>query len=410
LAINDKLKIPIVDIKITSSGTSNDEITFSVLNKICKSLLKLDDDICTTTSKVYMSILKELETIYYNKIESIAKFIAKLDMVVAKAYIAREYKYCKPEISISNEKSFIDCQGLRHVLVEHLNLKELYVENDVILDEKKQGFLLYGTNSAGKTTLIRALGISVIMAQAGLFVPCSKFLFKPYTAIYSRILNNDNLFAGLSSFAVEMSEIRMIIKNCDENTLILGDEICSGTESHSATSIFTATLLEIYERKSNFIFATHLHEIGKWEEITNMKRLSLKHLSVKFDRELNKLVYNRELQNSIGSTSYGIEVAKSLHLENSFIEKAYEIRSRHFPETALGDLNLKTSRYNVQKIRGKCEICNDESQEVHHKLEQHKADVNGYIGSIHKNNVRNLMNLCVRCHDNIHSLGVISPN
>ena len=68
--------------------------------------------------------------------------------------------------------------------------------------------LLYGTNAVGKTSLIRALGISIVLAQAGMFVPCSKFLYKPYTAIYSRILGNDNLFKGLSTFAVEISELR----------------------------------------------------------------------------------------------------------------------------------------------------------------------------------------------------------
>jgi DNA mismatch repair protein MutS len=397
------LEIPITDIKIVSSSTLNDEITFGYLNNICKSLLKLEDDIRKTTYKVYMVLLKELETKYYKKIEDIAKYIAKFDVIITKSYISKEYKYCKPEISKNDGKSFVNCQGLRHILVEHLNLKELYVENDINLDEENQGFLLYGTNSAGKTTLIKALGISVIMAQAGLFVPCSKFYFKPYKSIFSRILNNDNIFVGLSTFAVEMSEIRMILKNSDENSLILGDELCSGTESHSASSIFTATLMEIYQRNANFIFATHLHEIGNWEEITNMKRLSMKHLSVKYNIELNKLIYDRKLQNSLGSTSYGIEVAKSLHLESNFIEKAYEIRSRHFPEIAEGDLNYKTSKYNVLKIRGKCEVCFNMSNEVHHKLQQYTADKNGFIGSIHKNNVNNLLNVCEKCHDKIHN-------
>jgi DNA mismatch repair protein MutS len=162
--------------------------------------------------------------------------------------------------------------------------------------------------------------------------------------------------------------------------------------------------MEIYQRKANFIFATHLHEIGIWEEITNMKRLSMKHLSVKYNTELNKLVYDRKLKSSIGSTSYGIEVAKSLHLESTFINKAYEIRSRHFPETAEGDLNYKTSKYNVLKVRGKCEICLQMSNEVHHKLQQHTADKDGFIGSIHKNNVNNLLNVCEKCHDEIHNL------
>ena len=99
------------------------------------------------------------------------------------------------------------------------------------------------------------------MAQSGLYVPCSSFVFSPYKKIFSRILNNDNLFKGLSTFAVEMSELRVILNNCDNNTLILGDELCSGTEIDSAISIFLAGLKKIYENNSTFIFATHLHQI-----------------------------------------------------------------------------------------------------------------------------------------------------
>ena len=102
------------------------------------------------------------------------------------------------------------------------------------------GILLYGTNAVGKTSFIRALGISVIMAQAGLYVPASSYKYKPYKYIFTRILGNDNLFKGLSTFAVEMSELRTILRLADKNSLVLGDELCSGTESISAVSIFVA--------------------------------------------------------------------------------------------------------------------------------------------------------------------------
>ena len=90
--------------------------------------------------------------------------------------------------------------------------------------EGKNGMLIYGTNGVGKSCITKSVGISVIMAQAGLFVPCTSFTYKPYTSIYTRILGNDNIFKGLSTFNVEMSEVCTFLNNADKNSLILGDE------------------------------------------------------------------------------------------------------------------------------------------------------------------------------------------
>ena len=149
-------------------------------------------------------------------------------------------------------------------MIEHLQQQEIYVANDVRLGEDAEegrGWLVYGTNAVGKTSLIRAVGITVIMAQAGFYVPCSSFEYRPYQAIYTRILGNDNLFKGMSSFDVEMSELRVILREADARSLILGDELCSGTEMESALSIFVASLEHLVSVESSFLFATHFHEI-----------------------------------------------------------------------------------------------------------------------------------------------------
>ena len=94
------------------------------------------------------------------------------------------------------------------------------------------------------------------MAQAGMYVAASEFKFHPYNYIFSRIHNNDNIFKGESSFAVEMSELRSILKRSNDKSIVLGDELCSGTESVSAQSIFASSVVKLSERKTNFIFAT----------------------------------------------------------------------------------------------------------------------------------------------------------
>ena len=115
---------------------------------------------------------------------------------------------------------------MRHCLIEHLQQNELYISNDISLgtpETSVDGVLLYGTNAVGKTSFIRSLGIAVIMAQAGLYVPCSSFHFQPYKYIFTRILGNDNIFKGLSTFAVEMSELITILRLADDKSLFLGD-------------------------------------------------------------------------------------------------------------------------------------------------------------------------------------------
>lgn len=396
------------DIRLTNASNSADEIEFQFLTKICRDLLYQKDYMNKLISVSYNEILEMLETVHYEDLELVVDFISRLDVIQNKAYIAKEYKYCRPEIKSTMDKSFVNVQALRHPLIEHIQKKEIYVANDVHLGiEKQNGILLYGTNAVGKTSFIRALGICIIMAQAGIFVPCSSFVYKPYNAIFSRILGNDNLFKGLSTFAVEMSELRVILKLSDENSLILGDELCSGTETESALSIFVSGLMHMHENKSSFIFATHFHEIINYNEVQQLTNLSFKHMSVHYDREIDALVYDRKLLDGPGNRMYGLEVCKSLHLPDDFLQQAYEIRSKYFPETQ-GDLSYSTSKYNASKIKSQCELCNKElGNEIHHMNFQKYADEDGFIETedgnvIHKNHPANLMSICEECHDNYH--------
>jgi DNA mismatch repair protein MutS len=239
------------------------------------------------------------------------------------------------------------------------------------------------------------------MAQAGMFVPCSSFIYKPYSAIFSRILGNDNIFKGLSTFAVEMSELRVILKMADENSLILGDELCSGTETDSALSIFTTGLIHLHRKQSTFLFATHFHEICNFEEIKQLNKMVFKHMSVIYDGEKKTLIYDRKLKDGTGNNMYGLEVCKSLYLDEDFLEEAYGIREKYFHKK--GELSYKPSIYNKNKIVGKCEMCNEElATETHHLVQQKNADERGFIGSFHKNHNANLASVCEKCHLKIH--------
>lgn len=398
------------DVQLSASSTGSEQkVVFPVLDETLRNLFYLKDKINGLVATSYLSFLATLETSFYGHLECIADYVAKIDVIINKAYIASKYHYCRPSIDSSAEKSYVNVLGLRHPLIEQLQKNELYVSNDMMIGKDScDGILLYGTNAVGKTSFIRSLGMSVIMAQSGLYVPCHQFEFSPYSSIFSRILGNDNLFRGLSTFVVEMSELRVILKLADENSLILGDELCSGTETESALSIFTSGLIDLHEKKSSFIFASHFHEIADFQEVKELHHLHCKHMAVRYDRETDALVYDRKIIDGPGNKKYGLEVCKSLHLPDAFIERANQILNKYFP-LEQGDLSHSTgNKYNAKKIRGNCELCKSAlGDEIHHLHPQKLADTKGFIekqdGSvIHKNHLANLINICNTCHDNLH--------
>ena len=392
------------DICIQHASSNYDEISFPYLTKQTKDLHHVEDQLNLLIASVYRETLSHIESNWYDFIDSISGIIANLDVILCKSYLAVEYRYCRPGLCDSmGGKAYVDAKDLRHCLIEHLQQSEIYVTNDVWLGCREQdGILLYGTNAVGKTSIIRAIGIAVIMAQAGCYVPCSSFTYWPYRSIYSRILGNDNIFKGLSTFAVEMSELRMILKMADRDSLILGDELCSGTETDSALAIFMAGLIQLAERESSFIFATHFHEIAKFEEMQKLVRVVMKHMSVVYDYEQECLVYDRKVRDGPGNKMYGLEVCKSLFLPNDFLELAYQIRNRYC-STIHSDLESPESKYNSLKIRGVCEMCGERmGEEIHHLQWQRDADAQGYIGHFHKNHPANLISVCESCHHKFH--------
>jgi len=400
-----EFKISKTQFHFEKQSASNNCILDEQINGLCKNISSIKISLRDLITLVYNKFIINFE-VYQSKLESIINFITNVDILYTKASIAKKYNYCKPTI-VNSDKSFVDAKKLRHCLIERFQSNELYVTNDIILgDNNSDGILLYGTNAVGKTTIIRALGISIIMAQAGLFVPASEFRFQPYKYIFTRIIGNDNIFKGLSTFAVEMSELRTILRLSDENSLILGDELCSGTETQSAVSIFVAGIQKLHKCRSSFIFATHLHEIIDYDEITSLETVKLKHMSVIYDKERDTLIYDRKLKDGPGNSMYGLEVCKSLNLPQDFLDDAYEIRMKYHPEGA-SILSLKSSRYNSKKIVGICEKCGKNmGTEVHHLQHQAEADNNGYINNtesiFHKNNLANLMTLCETCHNQEH--------
>ena len=392
------------DIRFTKASGTAEEIEFPQLTTLLRNLQTTKERWTAAIAQAFAQLLRTLEQNWYDPLETWIQWTIRLDILQTKTHIALKYNYCRPILVKSTQSNFT-ARGLRHPLIEHLQTNETYVANDLALatpESEYDGALVFGTNAVGKTSLIRAVGIAVLLAQSGCFVPCSSFVYTPYTAIFTRILGNDNLFKGLSTFAVEMSELRVILQSADENSLVLGDELCSGTEMESALSLFSAGLVELSKKQSTYLFATHFHEITSYDEIRAIDRLGLKHMSVRYDPSTQILLYDRLLKDGQGSRMYGLEVCRSLYMDQGFLDRAYQFRNKYFPEQR-GELENSTSVYNAKKVRGKCEMCHKEmSSETHHLSPQRDADERGFIGTIHKNHPGNLAAVCESCHDRIH--------
>ncbi len=372
----------------------------------------LVEELLITYTDIVFKFNKEIEcsNSNINILDNIIEYTSECDLIQCRCYIANRYNYCKPEIHEA-DKAYVHFTKIRHPLIEQLNQRELYVTNDYKIgsgENVPNGVLLYGTNAVGKTSFIKSIGIAIIMAQAGLYVPCETFEYSPYNYIFTRILGNDNIFKGLSTFAVEMSELRTILRMCDKNSLVLGDELCSGTESTSALSIFAAGVEHLHKIETSFIFATHFHEVANYKEIKELDRLRLCHMSVVFDREKKTLVYDRKLRDGPGENMYGLEVCKSLDLPYTFLDRAHELRVKYNGDPMSKVLQNKTSRYNNDKLRGPCEICRERpSTEVHHLQFQKNANKQGIIrGEFNKDHKANLINICEECHNQIHKKGL----
>jgi DNA mismatch repair protein MutS len=366
----------------------------------------------------YIEALDMIENRFSLLLEKLIEFVANIDVALSNAKCTKSMNLTRP---IIHEGNFYEAIALRHPIIEANDQRGIYVPNDIYLGEASHtthnhitlnasdnndvlGILLYGINSSGKSSLMKSVGISIILAQAGFFVPAVEMRFGIYEKIFTRIVSRDNLYKGLSTFAVEMMELKNIFNRANEKSLILGDEISQGTETQSALAIVSSAILKLLKLKSTFIFATHLHQLGDIKQLQNIKNLIFLHLGIKYDESSDTLIYNRVLQLGKGDSLYGLEFAKSIHIDSEFLSIAQEIREEL--EDSHSDIKRlkkqKRSKYNKSLYLSKCALCDAPVDDVHHISEQSQANEDGHIAHFHKNHRYNLIPLCKKHHQLVH--------
>lgn len=390
------LKLKEFTVKPISSSSSMVRILHPWLEEVSNRRLADQRKISQLNLTYYKDFLSQYDQTYHSKWRTWIQELAEMDVSVTHAKNALEYGYNRPTL-VSHASSYVSMGSMRHPIIERLNLKNKYVSNSISLGKNHCGLLLYGINAAGKSSLMKAIGLNVLMAQTGMFVACETMELAPYHHLFTRILSHDNLYQGHSTFTVEMLELRNILQRCDASSLILGDELCSGTESVSGTAIVAAGIDHLLQQESTFVFATHLHELTQVSLIKDHPKLWIAHLHIDMDPETGKIIYDRQLKEGSGSSVYGIEVCRALRLPMDFLKKANRVR-QEIQEESFHWVEPKISKYNKDVIVSQCQLCGNPAKETHHLQPQKDANVYNRIDSTYVHDRSNLIVLCEQCH------------
>lgn len=252
-------------------------------------------------------------------IQDVAKVIAKVDVYQSLAMLASENSYVRP---VFNNDKTVDIKAGRHGVIEKVMGHGRYVANDVYIDDKNPVVLITGPNMGGKSTYMRQVALSVIMAQIGSFVPAEYANLTIFDQIFTRIGASDDLISGQSTFMVEMLEANNALRFASENSLILFDEIGRGTATFDGMAIAQAMIEYIAkEIKCKTLFSTHYHELTFLED----KNMGIQNVHASARVDDDKLVFEYLIKKGKSNKSYGVNVAKLAKLPDEVIHRANSV-------------------------------------------------------------------------------------
>ncbi len=296
---------------------------------ITPDLKDYEDKILNAEEKIYeleSQLFNEIRLIVAHHVDSIqqnAKMIATLDCYLSFAEIAEQNNYVKPEI---NENHSIEITDGRHPVIERILPpgEKFSVNNCSLDDEKNQIIILTGPNMAGKSVFLRQIGLIVLLAQIGSFVPAKKAIIGLVDRIFTRVGASDNISAGESTFLVEMQEAANILNNATSKSLILLDEIGRGTSTFDGISIAWAITEFLHENpnvRAKTLFATHYHELNEMAEIFPR----IRNFKVEVREIDDKVIFLHKVSSGGADHSYGIQVAQMAGLPQFVTNRAKEI-------------------------------------------------------------------------------------
>ncbi len=286
------------------------------LKQLEEKILTSGDQSLRLEAKIYSKIKSYLFG-FIDKFKRISSAVARLDLLVAFAEIAKENKYVRPEL-VASDKPLVIKEG-RHPVVEVIS-KDKFIPNDTLLDsDENRTLIITGPNMAGKSTFMRQTAIITIMAHLGSFVPAKSAQIPLTDRVFTRVGASDNLISDRSTFMVEMIEVATILRNATKNSLLILDEVGRGTSTYDGLSIAWSVIEHITAQiGAKTMFATHYHELTELES----KLDGIKNYKIAV-RELNgQVVFLRKIMRGGANRSFGIEVAALAGVPASVTERA----------------------------------------------------------------------------------------
>tara|TARA_B100001123_G_scaffold241920_1_gene270516 strand:+ start:5316 stop:7940 length:2625 start_codon:yes stop_codon:yes gene_type:complete len=280
-------------------------------------VLNADDNIARLELQLFQEVRASV-ALQVPRIQMTAVVVAKLDLVASLADVAVSEAYVRPEFTDEIE---FNVEAGRHPVVEATVARDTFVPNNVDLSDELRTMIVTGPNMAGKSTVLRQIGLVALMAQIGSFVPARRARIGLCDRVFTRVGASDNLTSGMSTFMVEMTETATILNGVTERSLVLLDEIGRGTSTYDGVSIAWAVTEWLNECGARTVFATHYHELVGLAE--SLERAGAFNVAV---RENNQdIVFLHRLEPGGSDRSYGVHVARLAGLPAEVVGRASRI-------------------------------------------------------------------------------------
>ncbi|MBP1048002.1 DNA mismatch repair protein MutS [Enterococcus sp. BWM-S5] len=283
-----------------------------------------------------------------DRLQRLAKSLSTVDVLQAFATVSERYQYVRPTLKAGNGELHIK-EG-RHPVVEKVLGHQEYIPNSIHMNPEDLILLITGPNMSGKSTYMRQLALTVVMAQVGCFVPAESAELPIFDQIFTRIGASDDLIAGQSTFMVEMMEANQALRHATPNSLVLFDELGRGTATYDGMALAQAIIEYIQKNvKAKTLFSTHYHELTVLDE--SLK--GLKNIHVGAVEKNGEVVFLHKIMEGPADKSYGIHVAKIAGLPTELLERAATILSA-----------LESQEIGHAPIKNEAPIINEDSEQL----------------------------------------------
>ncbi|WP_367369526.1 DNA mismatch repair protein MutS [Pediococcus parvulus] len=323
-------------------------------------ILEAEDKSTTLEYELFTKIREQIKQVI-DRLQKLAKQVATLDVLQSFVVVSENYHFIKPTLTKNHS---IDIVGGRHPVVEKVMGRQSYVPNDVKMADNVDILLITGPNMSGKSTYMRQLALTVVLAQMGCFVPAESATLPIFDQIFTRIGAADDLIAGQSTFMVEMQEANRAIQNATPQSLILFDEIGRGTATYDGMALAQAIIEFVHNHvHAKTLFSTHYHELT----VLDQTLTKLKNVHVGAVEKDGDLVFLHKMEDGPADKSYGIHVAKLAGMPEELLGRADKILKRLEIKNKNTDQTLVNAEIKSKKVE---EPAEDVQEKQNHKTSE----------------------------------------